>query len=146
MESEQVVTGARYFLQRKEPGPWKEVTKEEWVKEERRAGFYSTMGRPDEPATGGFGGANGVDGRIVDMKYATPEGYDFDPKFRDAVWPLENGQSTNNVLTVAVPLMDLKLLLQKAEPLLYKDWDASNAIDRLGDLVCSAEMKEELSR
>lgn len=33
---------------------WVEVTKEQFVRAERAAGFMNTMGKPDEPATGGF--------------------------------------------------------------------------------------------
>ena len=43
----------RYFLSFGD-GPRHEVTKREWVAAERSAGFINTMGRPDEPGTGGF--------------------------------------------------------------------------------------------
>lgn len=43
----------KYFLTRGDQ-PEVEVTKEQFVSAERQAGFYNTMGRPDEPATGGF--------------------------------------------------------------------------------------------
>lgn len=33
---------------------WREVSKEEWVRAERAAGFRNTMGEPDEPATSSF--------------------------------------------------------------------------------------------
>lgn len=42
---------------------WTEVSKEEFVKAERAAGFRNTMGRPGEPATGGFSG-NCIRGRV----------------------------------------------------------------------------------
>ena len=42
---------------------WTEVSKEKFVRAERAAGFRNTMGRPDEPATGGFSGG-GVEGRV----------------------------------------------------------------------------------
>jgi hypothetical protein len=64
---------------------WTKVTKEEFVSAERAAGFRNTMGRPLEPATGGFSGG-GVHGATVNMKYAKPEQYDWDPEFRKAVW------------------------------------------------------------
>lgn len=40
-----------------------EVTKAEFVRAERNAGFHNTMGRPDEPATGGFGNGS-IRGRV----------------------------------------------------------------------------------
>ncbi len=39
-------------------GPWRVVSKEEWVCYERRAGFYNTSGEPNEPATAAFTGGN----------------------------------------------------------------------------------------
>ena len=33
---------------------WSEVSKEEYVRIERAAGFHNTMGEPDEPATASF--------------------------------------------------------------------------------------------
>lgn len=44
----------RYFL-KYDDGPEQEVTKAEFVAEERRCGFRNTMGQPREPATAGFG-------------------------------------------------------------------------------------------
>jgi len=44
-----ILTTARYFLTEE-----REVTKEEFVAAERRAGFRNTMGKPKEPATAGF--------------------------------------------------------------------------------------------
>lgn len=43
----------RYFLST-EFSPEAEVTKAQFVRAERAAGFRNTMGRPDEPATAGF--------------------------------------------------------------------------------------------
>ena len=46
----------------------REVTKEEFVAAERKAGFINTMNQPDEPATGGFSAGSGLDevhGRVV---------------------------------------------------------------------------------
>jgi hypothetical protein len=37
---------------------WTEVTKEEYVRAERAAGFRNTLGRPEEPATAGFSSTN----------------------------------------------------------------------------------------
>lgn len=34
---------------------WREVTKEEYVRAERQAGFHNSMGQPNEPATTSFG-------------------------------------------------------------------------------------------
>jgi hypothetical protein len=45
----------RYFIKVGENSQWQEVTKEDYVSAERGAGFHNTMGRPDEPATAGFG-------------------------------------------------------------------------------------------
>ncbi len=48
-------------------GRFELVNKEEWVRVERAAGFVNTLGQPEEPGTGGFGGtAHGrkVEGRI----------------------------------------------------------------------------------
>ena len=44
-----------------------EVTKEEWCRYERQAGFHLGHGPDDitKPATGGFSGYNGITGRIV---------------------------------------------------------------------------------
>lgn len=42
---------------------WTKVSKEKFVAAERAAGFHNTLGRPQEPATGGFGGG-GVEGRV----------------------------------------------------------------------------------
>jgi hypothetical protein len=59
--------GYRYFLcaayRAGKDEAWEEVTKTEFVAAERAAGFHNTMGRPDEPATGGFSG-HGVSGRV----------------------------------------------------------------------------------
>ncbi len=44
----------RYYLTEE-----REVTKEEYVAAERRAGFYNTMGQPEEPATASFSGQCG---------------------------------------------------------------------------------------
>jgi hypothetical protein len=48
----------RYFLRE-----WREVSKEEYVAAERRAGFHNTLGQPREPATSSFS-TNGLEGRI----------------------------------------------------------------------------------
>lgn len=44
----------RYYLSFGGSKERHEVTKPEWVAAERAAGFHNTMGRPDEPGTGGF--------------------------------------------------------------------------------------------
>jgi hypothetical protein len=55
-------TGDRYYLT--ENGVERQVDKAEYVKAERRAGFYNTLGRPLEPATSSWG--NGREsGRIA---------------------------------------------------------------------------------
>jgi hypothetical protein len=68
----------RYFLRL--GGPWREVSKEEFVTVEHGAGFRRKDGRSDEPATGGFSGFSGAQGRIV---YAvnTKDQYAWDPEF-----------------------------------------------------------------
>lgn len=88
-----------YFLQRGD-GPWREVTKVDWVRAERSAGFRNTLGKPDEPGTGGFGGHNGVNGRIVNRLYAKREAYDLDPEFQKAVWPIDS----NNIVDESTSL------------------------------------------
>lgn len=55
----------RYFLSYK--GMEKEVSREEWIKAERDAGFRSKFG-DDKEATGGFGSSNGVSGRVEYVK------------------------------------------------------------------------------
>ena len=45
----------RYYLTLGD-APEREVTKAEYVRAERRAGFYNTLGQPDEPATASFSG------------------------------------------------------------------------------------------
>lgn len=57
------MSDVRYFLRWDDEEDWREVTVDEFVRGERRAGFRNTMGRPDLTATGGFHG-NGVSGRI----------------------------------------------------------------------------------
>lgn len=43
----------RYYIKRGSQ-PEQEVSKEDWVRTEREAGFYNTLGHPDEPGTGSF--------------------------------------------------------------------------------------------
>ena len=74
----------RYFL-KTDWTNWKEVTKEQWVRAERSAGFHNTMGQPDEPGTGGFS-AYGVCGKLL-YEYATPESYKWDPELCKVAWP-----------------------------------------------------------
>lgn len=42
------------FWLKRDDGPWVEVDKAEYVREERSADFRNTLGRPDEPATAAF--------------------------------------------------------------------------------------------
>jgi len=44
---------------------WIEVTKAQYVAAERAAGFFNTMGQPDEPATSAFLGADGSMGSTL---------------------------------------------------------------------------------
>lgn len=52
-----------YLLKADWQTEWQKVTKEEWVRAERSAGFRPASGGYDDPATGGFGG-HGISGRI----------------------------------------------------------------------------------
>lgn len=64
MDRLQGAPNARYFLT-VAGGPEREVSMAEFVAAERRAGFRNTMGRPDLPATGGFGNSReGLRGRV----------------------------------------------------------------------------------
>lgn len=53
----------RYFLKADHEADFSVVTKEQFVRAERIAGFRNTMGQPNEPATAGFGG-RGIQGRV----------------------------------------------------------------------------------
>lgn len=53
----------RYYLKAEWQSERQQVTKEEFVRAERRAGFHNTMGQPLEPATGGFSG-RGIEGWV----------------------------------------------------------------------------------
>jgi hypothetical protein len=56
----------RYFLTRDDDSEI-EVSKAEFVRAERQAGFRNTMGQPSEPATGGFSNStkdSRISGRI----------------------------------------------------------------------------------
>lgn len=84
----------RYFL-RPDVGrfPWAEASKEEWVQAERAAGFRNTMGRPEEPATGGFSG-NGMQGTITydggkPRSYSLDEGRYIDDEVSPSLLELE---------------------------------------------------------
>ena len=76
------------FYLKTEPAGWKKISKEEFVRAERAAGLFNTMGRPNEPATRGFSG-RGVRGRTIDARYAKREQFDWDQEFRQVVWPEE---------------------------------------------------------
>jgi hypothetical protein len=58
----------RYFLAR-EGEPEREVTKQEWVRAERAAGFTNTRGQPCEPATASWS-VPGSRGRIEPLASA----------------------------------------------------------------------------
>ncbi len=51
---------------------WIQVTKQEYVRVERAAGFNNTMGQPDEPATSGFVGLDGSCG-VTLFGYGPPD-------------------------------------------------------------------------
>jgi hypothetical protein len=61
--------------------PWRQVSVDEFIRAERAAGFHP-KGGGDGVATGGFGGANGQQGRVVSPYFTTPESYDWDPEFQ----------------------------------------------------------------
>jgi len=65
-------------------GPWLSVTKEQWVRIERQAGFYNTMGKPDEPGTASFNG-NGHHGTQVSVEHFSDDTYIHDPELHDAI-------------------------------------------------------------
>jgi hypothetical protein len=56
---------ATYYLNSGPNGRYVEVTMEEFVAAESAAGFHPKPGTPiGRPATGGFSGANGVNGKV----------------------------------------------------------------------------------
>lgn len=63
------------------PTPWTRVSFEQFRHMERSAGFYP-KGGGDGLATGGFTGANGRQGRIVNPHYTHPDSYEWDPEFQ----------------------------------------------------------------
>lgn len=86
-----VVSPDKIYFLRYDNGPWENVSKQDWVRAERAAGFVNTLGRPDEPGTASFGSTVGdrhVDGRTVNVRYFKPGDYDWDPPYRDAVAPV----------------------------------------------------------
>jgi hypothetical protein len=80
----------RFFL-RAIGCPWSEVDESTWIQAERGAGFRPNGGGEGR-ATAGFGNGS-VEGRIVNTQYATPDRYDWDPKFRNVVWPKGTGDA-----------------------------------------------------
>ena len=56
------MTEETYWLKTGHDAPWRQVSKREFVAAERRAGFYNTLGQPNEPATSAFSNA-GIQGR-----------------------------------------------------------------------------------
>lgn len=56
----------KYFISHEILGE-KEVTKQEFIKAERSAGFSPKSGNPEDCATGGFG-ANGIKGTVRYIK------------------------------------------------------------------------------
>jgi hypothetical protein len=79
----------RYYLTEE-----REVTKEEFVSAERRAGFVNTMGQRDEPATTSFSGRAGdteISGRTVYIPESWPTerhppGADAGPNYGEAAY------------------------------------------------------------
>lgn len=58
-----------YFV-RIDGGKWQEVSKQEFVRNERMAGFRNTMGERDEPATNSFSSSprrgHSIEGRRIE--------------------------------------------------------------------------------
>jgi hypothetical protein len=55
----------RYFIRTRGASAWESVTKEEYVRHERSAGFHNTLGQPFEPATSLFSSTSyGYEGRL----------------------------------------------------------------------------------
>lgn len=67
----------RYFL-RYSDGDWEEVTRTTWAAAERMAGFRPKSGKPDDLATGGFGGT--ISGMQIHGIYTVRANYE---KFRE---------------------------------------------------------------
>lgn len=64
--------------------PWRAVSKEEWVRIERKAGFHNTAGKPGERATDIFNG-NGHQGTGVYVEYLGDDSFIYDPELYDAI-------------------------------------------------------------
>ncbi len=78
----------RYFLKTGDEATWRGVTRREWIRAERNAGFRPKMDLDDPRyddtlATGGFStsAGGGIEGRVIDMRHYKPEDYAFDPSF-----------------------------------------------------------------
>ena len=65
-------------------GPWRAVSKQEWVRTERNAGFVNTLGQPNEPGTGGFDG-NGYNGSYVSIKHFRSRNYQHDTQQHEVI-------------------------------------------------------------
>jgi hypothetical protein len=78
-----------YFVRFDDPvigsTPWKQVSMEEFIVAERSAGFFP-KGGGNHTATGGFGGGNGRQGRVVSPQHLNPDSYDWDPEFQQALF------------------------------------------------------------
>jgi hypothetical protein len=74
-----------YFLKLGD-GPYRHVSKSEWVSAERSAGFQPKGEDRGQPATGGFGGSAGVDGSIFSVEHGSVEAYEeFNPALAAAI-------------------------------------------------------------
>lgn len=70
-----------YWVKIGDDGERERVTKEQWAAAERAAGFHNIMGRPNEPATGGFSSIKAdrsVYGRITSDE-TPPKNYGWEP-------------------------------------------------------------------
>lgn len=79
MSNSKDVVKPHYFLTHPVFGT-KEVTKEQYIAEERRLGFFPKSGRPDDCATGSFGsgGAGGFVRYLAPSEVSQGDGYVLD--------------------------------------------------------------------
>jgi hypothetical protein len=64
---------------------WSQVTKEQFVRAERRAGFHPKHGMSNsEPCTASFSSGS-YNGRSVYLDYLSPGSYSWDPQFQEAL-------------------------------------------------------------
>lgn len=77
----------RYFI-KVGSYPYNEVTKADWVTWERRCHFYNTLGKPNEPATGGFSSTTAgstVEGHVFNPRWNSIADYAWKPDYHEAL-------------------------------------------------------------